>query len=162
MGGMDWADQFWSYNGFGHRTVRWWRRAFIFLLDMAVVNSYIIYTLRNPDKRRRLTHAQIRVQLARDLLHASGECTAAQDDHHGRHHHPLQPAARLTLCHYPTVMGLTLACHPLQKDCCVCIKRRGQERKTTMYMCRECSLPMCIVPCFELHHTKTHPQSYLD
>jgi len=37
MGGMDHADQLLSYYGFGHRTVKWWRRAFFSLLDMAVV-----------------------------------------------------------------------------------------------------------------------------
>ena len=41
MGGVHQADQLMSYYGFGHRTVKWWRRAFLFL-DMAVVNSYIL------------------------------------------------------------------------------------------------------------------------
>ena len=52
----DHADQLLSYYGFGHRTVKWWRWAFFFLLDMVVVNSYILYTPQNPDKRRRLSH----------------------------------------------------------------------------------------------------------
>ena len=30
MGGVDLADQLLSYYGFGHRTVKWWRRAFLF------------------------------------------------------------------------------------------------------------------------------------
>lgn len=44
MGGVDQADQLLSsYYGFGHRTVKWWKRAFLFFLDMAVVNSYMLY-----------------------------------------------------------------------------------------------------------------------
>ncbi len=31
MSGVDRADQLLSYYGFGHRTVRWWRRAFFFV-----------------------------------------------------------------------------------------------------------------------------------
>ena len=68
MGEVDHADQLLSYHDFGHRTVKWWRRAFFFLLDMAVVNSFILYTLENPDKRRRLTHEQFRFTLATDLM----------------------------------------------------------------------------------------------
>jgi hypothetical protein len=40
----------------------------LFLLDTAGVNSYILYTLQNPDKKRRLTHEQFRVVLATNLI----------------------------------------------------------------------------------------------
>lgn len=36
---------------------------FLFLLDMAVVNGYILYTVQYPDKRRRLTHEQFHITL---------------------------------------------------------------------------------------------------
>ena len=71
MGGVDRADQLLCYYGFGHRTVRWWRRAFFFLLDMAVVNSYILYS-RQCTEGRRYTHEQFRVDLAKELLAAAG------------------------------------------------------------------------------------------
>lgn len=58
MGGVDRADQFLSYYRFSHRTVKWWRRAFFFLLDMAVVNSYVLYTFNNPNSKARLSHEQ--------------------------------------------------------------------------------------------------------
>ncbi len=160
IGGVDLADQLLSYYGFGHRTVRWWRRAFFFLFDMAVVNSYILYTLQNPDRRRRLSHEQFRVQLAPNLLQVSGEPVVPRV-HHGPNHHSQQPAARLTERHFPSSIGHNEAGRPVQKDCAVCSKRKGRGRKTSTYMCRECSLPMCIVPCFELHHTKTDPQRCL-
>ena len=67
MGAVDTADQLLSYYGFSHCTVRWWRRAF-FLLDMAAVNSYVLYTVQHPEKRRRFTHEQYHIQLATDLL----------------------------------------------------------------------------------------------
>ena len=43
MGEVDEADQLISYYGFSHRTVKWWRRVLFHLLDVAVVNTYIIY-----------------------------------------------------------------------------------------------------------------------
>ena len=105
MGGVDLADQLLSYYGFGHRTVKWWRRAFFFLLDTAVVNSYILYTVKNPEKQRRLTHEQFRVALATDLLHAAGVDAGAESSHHGRRRQSLQPAARLTEQHFPISLG---------------------------------------------------------
>jgi len=156
MGGVDTADQLLSYYGFSHRTVRWWRRAFLFLLDMAAVNSYILYTIQHPDKKRRLTHEQYRIQLATDLLTAAGVRLPS----HGRRS-VSQPAARLTERHFPTTIGRNEVGRPIQQDCTVCSHRRGRGRKTTTYKCRECNLPMCVVPCFELHHTKRDPQRYL-
>ena len=115
MGSMDHADQLLSYYGFGHRTVKWWRRAFFFLLDMAVVNSYILYTLQNPDKRRRLSHEQFRVTLATDLLYVAALVTGSV--HYGPRHQSLQPAARLTERHFPISLGKSPAGWLVQYEC---------------------------------------------
>ena len=56
---------------------------------MAVVNSYILYTLQNPDKRRRLSHEQFRVTLATDLLHIAALATGSVD--YGPRRQSLQP-----------------------------------------------------------------------
>ena len=162
MGGVDQADQLLSYYGFGHRTVKWWRRAFYFLLDMAVVNSYILYTVANPSKKGRLTHEQFRVTLATELLYAGGVEVGSPSEHHGPHRQSLQPAARLTQRHFPISLGRTPGGRVRQLDCTVCSGRRGRGRKTTTYKCRECDQPMCIVPCFELFHTKQDPRRHLD
>ena len=50
MGGVDKSDQLLSYYGFSHRTVKWWRRAFFHLLDLSVVNAYILYRQSQPGK----------------------------------------------------------------------------------------------------------------
>ena len=158
MGGVDTADQLLSYYGFSHRTVKLWRRTLFYLLDMAVVNSYIVYAEKNPDKRRRLTHEQYIVQLATDLLSVAGNTPRTAL---GRHRQSSQPAARLTEQHFLATLGHNQAGRPIQEDCSVCSKRKGRERKTSTCMCRECNLPMCVVPCFELHHTRKDPQRYL-
>ncbi len=95
---------------------------------MAVVNSYTLYTLRNPDKRRRMMHVQFCITLATDLLHAACVDTGRGSEHHGP---TLQPSARLTERHFPTVIGKTPPGQPIQWDCTVCSKR-------------------CVVPCSEL------------
>ena len=163
MGGVDRADQLLSYYGYSHRTIKWWKRAFFFLFDMAVVNAYLLYLSKNPNKQRRLSHERFRITLAKELLEISG----VDVDHTnetttpGPHRNPCQPAARLQERHFPTTIGRSQSDRPMQMDCHVCSKRRGRGRKTTTYKCKECNLPMCVVPCFELWHTKRDPQRYL-
>ena len=168
MGGVDRGDQLLSYYGFPHRTVKWWRRAFYYLLDAAIVNSYILYT--KTTQGRRLSHEQYRIALAKQLLTAasssappaasSGEQQPTPALSH-RQQRSIQPLARLTERHFPTQIGRSVAGSIIQRNCSVCSNKKGKGRKTTTFKCKQCDAPMCIVPCFELHHTKVDPQRYL-
>ena len=70
MGGVDKSDQLLSYYGFNHRAIKWWKRAAFHLLDLAIVNAYILYRQSQQDKY--LTHEQFRLKLAKQLLLTSG------------------------------------------------------------------------------------------
>lgn len=160
MGGVDKSDQLLSYYGFAHRTVKWWRRAAFHLFDMAIVNAYVMHTTSSPSKK--LTHENFRIELAKELLlEASVDVTAEMSLPPGRQQNPLPPHARLTERHFPDHLPCGGNGKILQRECSVCNRKRGRGRKTTTYKCKECNLPMCIVPCFELHHTKVNPQRYL-
>ena len=54
MGGVDTGDLLQSYYGFSHCTVKWWRWLFFHLIDLAIVNAYILY-LMSPCGGKRLT-----------------------------------------------------------------------------------------------------------
>ena len=64
---MDKSDKLLYYYGFSHRTVKWWRRAFFHLIDLAVVNAYIMYC-GTPHSGQRFTHEQFRIELAKGML----------------------------------------------------------------------------------------------
>ena len=66
-----WCHQLLTYYGYPHRTRKWWRRAFFFLFDAAVVNSYTLYCQQHHPQGRTLTHEQFRIELAKDLLAAA-------------------------------------------------------------------------------------------
>ena len=157
MGGVDKGDQLLSYYGFSHRTVKWWRRAFFHLIDLAIVNAYILYTL-SQQANRKLTHEQFRIRLAKELLI---DMDQPQDRTRGPIPRRLPPCARLTERHFPARVGETTTGRVSQPDCVVCSRKKGRGRKTTTYKCKECDLPMCVVPCFELYHTKVDPERYL-
>ena len=79
----------------------------------------------------------------------------------GLQHHPVQPLARLTERHFPAQLEKSASGSQLQRNCAVCSNKKGRGRKTTTFICKQCNIPMCIIPCFELHHTKVDPQRYL-
>ena len=43
MGGVDKADQFGVYYSFDRRSVKWWRKLMFWLLEVSIVNTYILY-----------------------------------------------------------------------------------------------------------------------
>ena len=154
MGGVDKSDQLLSYYGFSHRTVKWWRRAFYHLLDVASVNAFILYTESNQPGMK-LNHENFRIQLAIQLLEE-----AATTPPPPLLHPP--PFARLTEHHFPEKVPPRVTGQAAQPECVVCTKQKGRGRKTTTYQCKQCKLPMCIVPCFELYHTKPIPAATSD
>lgn len=161
MGGVDTGDQLQSYYGFSHRTVKWWRRLFFHLIDLAIVNAYILY-LMSPCSGMRLTHAQFRIELAKELLMETVSSVEEVAVGHPPRSHadPNPPSNRLTGRHFPGKLGVSAAGRQIQPDCVVCSRKKGRGRKSTTYECKQCHLPMCIVPCFELYHTK-NPERYL-
>ena len=64
---MDTGNQLQSYYGFSHGTVRWWRRLFFHLINLGIVNAYILY-LMLPYSGKWLMHTQFRIELAKELL----------------------------------------------------------------------------------------------
>ena len=157
MGGVDMADQLLSYYSFAHRTVKWWRRAFFYLIDMAVVNSYVLYTMKNKNRRQRLTHEKFILTLATDLLVSAGNSASPPTIVNPSSR---QPVARLVERHFLAEIGRKADGRAQQRDCTICSKRKGIGRKTTIFKCRQCNIPMCVVPCFELYHTKRNPERY--
>ena len=109
----------------------------------------------------RLTHEQFRIELAKGLLlSASVDLTGDMPRTSGPATRSLPPAARLTERHFPTRLA-DAESQKRQSNCIICSGKKGRGRKTTTYMCKQCHLPMCVVPCFELYHTKVDPERYL-
>ena len=61
MGGVDIADQYGVYYKFGRRCVKWWRKYMFWLLEVAMVNSYILY-------RAKKDHPLSHVDYCRNVL----------------------------------------------------------------------------------------------
>ena len=150
MLGVDKLDRLVSYYNFVHRTVKWWRKVFFWIVEVVVVNSHIIYKEQSMSQGAQpLNHIAYRRSLI-DILSEP------------------QRSSRLVV-HIPRRLSqsslerLQPSKHFLTKtrkrrDCVVCSDRSGGKRHLTLYQCTTCSSnpPLCPSICFESYHTKVN------
>ena len=150
MNGVDRADQFTVYYSFVRKSVKWWRKVFFWLMEVAVVNSYILYksTTAHPS-----THREYRLSLIRTL--ASELVQTA----------PARGPGRRRASHRQARIGdpdrLNSQPHFLDRDgggprdCVVCSHQSRGRRHRTSFFCKSCRShpPLCPTVCFEKYHT---------
>ncbi|KAG5875732.1 hypothetical protein JTB14_030769 [Gonioctena quinquepunctata] len=96
----------------------------------------------------KLSSADFQLELIRQILETYHNDNV-QGGSEGRHSedNPMKLSAR----HFPDIIPpLTYKAKP-SKRCIVCSNQR--KRKETRYMCQECYVPLCVVPCFKRYHT---------
>ena len=146
MLGVDRLDQRMSYYQYTRRTIRWWRKVFFWMIEVVVVNSYIIYT-QHTDSRRKLTHKEFRRELVEVLCQPLRDISTHRQP--ARHDHTLEC---LRGHHFPE-NGST------RRDCRVCSTRGpGGTRHLTTTYCSTCSdhPHLCIGQCFRDYHTRVN------
>ena len=128
------------YYGFSHRSVKWWKRVFFHLLDLALVNSYVLY--KAVTKSKKTKQLQFRVSVAKSLIED------LERPHH-RHHPPeLDLPIWLTERVFPEPIP-----DGKRADCRVCSVRRAGQSHQTGYRCKLCHRPLRLYLCFERYHT---------
>lgn len=146
MGAVDRSDQFIASYQFMRKTKKWYRKMFFWNLEVAVVNSYLLYKeVREQYQKKPMTHIEFRQSLVKDLvaekvLHRKINKTGRKPQG--------PPEERLVGRHF-------LAKKKKGTRCVVCLKKG--LRKETVYYCKTCVSMPTLHPddCFELFHTKT-------
>lgn len=149
MGGVDLADQcVMTYSMARKRLKKYYMKMFRHLIDVTVFNCFILST-KLGSATDQLT---FRLNLSNSLFetYGSSSATAAKI---GRP--PSKPSpARLLGRHFPDFNeGESTKKHP-HKRCVVCLAHN--RRKETIYRCKDCSVALCVAPCFMEYHTKTN------
>ena len=177
MADVDKSDQMISYLPLHRKTVKWWKKLTFHLLTLVMIQSHILYNKHR--KLHRLKEIQLDAfvkSVVKDF--ASGQ--APQDDP--------QPSTSGAACpdtgadvgrlrpgsHWPADIPPTKEqqTRKTQNGCKVCYakkKAQGASReelqkfkKSTTITCKQCKVPLCDVPSFELFHTeRTIPRSNL-
>ena len=157
MGAVDRSDQMLQYQAFKRKTLKWWKKVFFHLFNLAVLNAYIIYRAKvenaDPQRvfRRKLAAQLVATHRGVRLNQAPASCTFGGDDY-----------ARLQGRHFPSKVPATHTRKYRTRLCVVCSsvtgKRKsagdGRRRKETTFQCTPCDVGLCVTPCFELYHTE--------
>lgn len=145
MGGVDLIDQKLLVYLSIHRTVKWWKKILIYLLEASIINTTIIWQKLNPGVRYRAD--KFRLNIIKGLV-------GTYDRH--------PPISRNLGVDVPgRLLGRHFIGRNLQKtpkgrqskpDCCVCSSRVGQRHQTE-FICKQCRVPLHPYPCFERYHS---------
>ena len=152
MNGVDRADQNSVYYSFIRKSRKWWRKLFFWLMEVAVVNSFILFQLHSQGKT---SHLQYR----RALIESLGTRYLQQVPPRPRPGRPRKRALSIDVGdperlngrpHFP---GKSEDVQPQQ--CIVCSDRKTKRRRT-LYHCSTCRSkpPLCPTPCFMKYHTR--------
>ena len=147
MLGVDRLDQRMAYYQFVRKSVRWWRKVFFWMVEVVVVNSYILYTT-HTDARRKHSHKDFRRELVLALCEEQRSVMAHRPQRQRRD----QTLERLRGSHYPDTGAV-------RRDCRVCSDRGpGGRRHLTSVYCSTCTdhPHLCIGECFRQYHTQVN------
>lgn len=147
MGSVDRSDMMLSTTETVRKSVKWYKKTFFHLFDLAVLNASILY--------RELTKKdypvkEFQINLIKQLLRTYH--TPEQRNRAGRRPEDADSLLRLSARHFPTFLSATESKPNPTKRCIVCVKNK--KRKETRYVCEPCNVSLCVVPCFEIYHTK--------
>ena len=148
MNSVDIADQLTVFYSFVRKTRKWWRKLFFYLLEVSVVNSYLLYkqAVDNPTNHLRYRRtiveqvATLSVQQA-PPRQGPGAPRRAAATHDGPQRLNKKP-------HF-------LRKAPAPRDCIVCSRSEEGWRRRTVYFCNTCTTHPHLCPdvCFERFHT---------
>ena len=144
MGGVDHMDQMLSYYTIGKKTIKWYKRIFWRLIDMAIVNSFVLYNMCHPLKR--MSHNVFRLQLADSLVTDWMNAKSLIVVSLGRR--PLRSDNRL--------QGKHLATSSTKRSrCMVCGNKKQpngkrRDKKTNIFR-EKCKVHLCLGKCFETY-----------
>ena len=149
MGGVDLADQYRSYYQVGRASRKWWRYLFWFLVQTAMVNSYLVIKSSGAPtlKRSPLSHHLLfRMKVLENLLaRASGSITRSVSE---------SPSTRSITASKENhkcvrIPGCKKRCYQ-----CAAEKKKTTSNRTpeTVYGCTTCNVHLCEGPCFAKFH----------
>lgn len=131
------------YYGMARKTRKWWRHVAFRLLDMAILNAYII---SHNNTRSSIDHLQFRLHLAEKFAIPVIESRAQIGGH--------SLSSQLTWLkgkHFPKKQ-------PTCGRCRVCGNQKsssGQWKDTKAnFYCMSCKVFVCVGECFHIYHTR--------
>lgn len=164
MGGVDLSDQLGSYYSCLRKTLKWYKKLFLHLFHLSLINAYILYSKFSPAEKK-LSHLDFKIALCNSLINEAPQTPKPQINK-GRKHSAEKPARLLErhFAEYIPVTGENKRRRPA-RDCFACNlpkqQRDGFKRKQTSHWCPDCQKPLCLPECFRVYHTITNYKAVL-
>ena len=151
MGGVDLADQYISYYSLTQRrTLKWWKKVFWRMIDISILNSWIIFRTNFPESEIH-SHRLFRIELVHELVQPLLSLRASTEGS-TKGWRPATSEKRLVGKHFPYKISR-------RGRCVVCSNTKTPEGKRkgtkTSIHCPKCDTYLCIGTCFESFHTKS-------
>ena len=149
MCGIDRLDQILSYYSPLRKTLKWYRKVVLQVLDMAITNAFLLYKKTGGNQ----PHIWFRTQVINSLLSSQERSAELPAVPRALVHHKASDLSCLEGQDYMDVIPPTEKKAAPTTKCVVCNKHG--KRKETRYMCETCpSKPaLCVVPCFKQFHS---------
>lgn len=150
MGGVDTLSRVIIPYSIQRKGLKWYRKIGELFLDFAIYNSFVVWKKLNPASKD--DHLKFRINLIKDIITHHLNMQPNADPGPGEpiiaahNHNPL----RLIERHFPAKKNQAVN---RKKSRCVRCNIMG-IRKEVIYECRQCNVALCVVPCFEIYHTR--------
>ena len=149
MGGVDTLSRVIIPYSIQKRGIKWYRKIGELFFDISMYNAFIVWRKLNPQRKE--SNLDFRMELIKTIIQYHLNKLPAN------HAGPGEPATnqvynplRLTERHFPSQKSQALG---RRKSRCVLCHMNGIRREV-IYECRQCDKALCIVPCFEMYHTR--------
>ena len=153
MGGVDKRDQLMSYYSFLHRSVKLWRKLFVHMLNMLMLNAFILH---NKFATKKITHERFREAIVKNLVEEGIKtCNLTLSSQIS---HRYVEDLRLSERHYPSFIPAAIGAKRARptRPCHVCanlpIIDGVKLSIRSSYWCSECKKALCIDYCFMAYH----------
>lgn len=138
MGGVDKADQYSTTYDIDRKSNKWWRRVFHRLLQIAAVNSWILY---KQLKKKEIPLIFFLIPLGDQLIEI-GKSGSKNVRNASTGRPPKKKKFMTKITHQPVEMKTSRRCR-------CCGEKKIQKRTTVL--CNTCDVPLCI-SCFVPYH----------
>lgn len=151
MNGVDHVDQMLANYSANRRGLKWYKKFFFHLLDLAINNAFILY--KNERRDTKMTLKQFILKLIDEILEKNG--ILGQENSQSQVGRTNTRTVTASNSHYP--LRVTENGKTLRSNCVNCYSK-GKKRTATPYSCTGCGKRLCIdgpKSCFEEFHRKS-------
>ena len=139
--GVDILDQYLNYYLFPHRSMKWYFRIAIYMLEIAIVNSWVLYKESfETGGTKILSYFSYRRAIAKSLIKDLSQSRIIPQTPIKTAKKEIRPNAE-----NPELWGKCHLGKGNKRYCHYCKKRQ------TRYTCAECEVPLCDIPCYDMH-----------